>query len=344
MAVNYTFRPQGPGGAVNDREIRRITDWRTDFFDQGPTTKKWQGMQSQGRNERDISTKWQSPRGSEGYTGSTRSGGTNWRAGWQDPRSAMGYWGKHKDYVLDKSRDWKTHWKATRRQDSWNREWSGSDPRSMGWKEGVHYTTGRERSIAHGSGGMVYDKGVNLVEVLDYGAYNKDARYKDAWKAYGGKGKIKSMADILATEEFMTTGITAARKAAQEAADAELERTNAAIDLNRQELDKLQTIDIGGTQVAFDDIGSHINTLLTDKQTKYDESVLDLAEKHDEQIEKLNKNLTNAQMAASYGYGSRTPQVQGVKTQNELTSQQRSKMGIRQNFGRKGQRLTSLNI
>lgn len=176
-----------------------VTDWRTDFFDQGKTKYGQGGLFSE---TRDITYR----------PGSTRVSGTNPTFGWSDPRSNK-FWNTYSKYKLDPNRDWKTHWRSTRTQSQWHNEASGTDPRNMGWREGIHYTTGRERSLAqhHGRHSAI-DSGINLVEVLDYAAYNKDPSYRRAAKDYGLKGGIKSMADILALEEYMSTGITAAKK------------------------------------------------------------------------------------------------------------------------------------
>lgn len=325
----------------------KITDWRTDFFDQGPTSRGYGGLFS---DAVDITYR----------PGGTSSSGKNARFGWSDPRSNA-FWNKYSAYKLDSSRDWKTHWKSTRRQSQWHNETSGSDPKSMGWQKGIHYTTGRERSIAikHGSRRTI-DAGVNLVEVLDYAAYNKDARYKRAAKDYGLKGGIKSMADILALEEYMSTGITAAKKKAQADADRKLKQTNQAIALNQQKISPIQHIDIGGQSIPISNIGQYIGNLQTSQQAALanlqstnkqnianiqstnQAAIANLQSAHKTSISDLTNKLTQAQATASYGYGN-NPQVQGVKTINELTPQGK-RMGIKQTFGRKGQRLSSLNI
>lgn len=354
MAVNYYFHGGasggGPGAKVDDWTGRRAG---VDHFDTRGQTSF-------------ANYTWS--KGDKSYRGQDRGrvGGANLQFPWQDARRSP-YWGKYEEYVLPSGRNWMTTWKASRKQDNWNDERSGASPQAMGWQKGIHYTTGQERSRYHVSGKRAYDSGYNLIEVLDYNAYNKAPEYQRAAKDYGLKGKIDSLADLLAVEEYMSTGITKAKQQEQAAADKRLQQTKDAIRLNQQKIDKIEHIDIGGKSIPIKNIGSYLTSQLSQQQTAHSAALSSMQGAHQKAIanqaaahntalntlrttnqaaiDKLTGKLTAAEAAASYGYGFQDPVVQGVKTINEL---QPSTKGVRQSFNRGGKRImqtvSSLNI
>ena len=251
MAVNYYWHPdtntRGAGGKIEDFTGRR---GGVDHFD----TRGQPSFANYNWAKGDTSYKGQ---------GGFRASGKNWQSPWQVARSSP-YWNKYQEYVLPGDRDWLTTWKASRKQDSWVDEASGTDPRAMGWKPGIHMTTGRERSRYETSGGYGYDTAYNLIEVLDYGAYNQDPRYREGLKGLGRDREIGSLQDILDIEEFWSTGITDKMKAEKQAWELEKERVTRQNELLQQQLDQARgprLIDVGGTEVAEGGVSDYISQL-----------------------------------------------------------------------------------
>jgi hypothetical protein len=205
------------------------------------------------------------------------------------------YWGKYEDYVLPSGRDWKTHWKASR-QHYWNDESSGADPKSMGWQKGIHYTTGQERSRYETSGGRGLDTGYNLIEVLDYDAYNKDSRYQQGWKGLGRSGSIGSLQDILDIEDYFSgAGERNAEK--QRKADEQLKATNDQINLLKQQLEdarKPRRIDVGqGVTVGEGDVADYFLGLDQQRAKELDALTKSLSTQYSTSLDKAKDTWTS---------------------------------------------------
>ena len=216
---------------------------------------------------------------------------------------------------------------------------------------GPVYGTGRSRTLyEYDSGDYDWDPYGYALERLDFGAYNKDPLYKNAWKGLGRKGNISSMQGILDAEAFMAGTYKSPVK------DKPTTPTTPTKPKNPITPQPINVSNIQAANPTVNPITSTANpitntvnpltgtvTNLTGQVNNLTGQISDLNTKISDNQQAYDKSIKNLSSQLSYGY-SPQQQTQGVQSLGKIANNNRTWGGISQSFGRKGQRITSLNI
>ena len=198
------------------------------------------------------------------------SGSSDWKTGSGLFLHHSGDTKNLKPWYLDKERDWKTGWSVRgptpSNENLQNANFWGMTGGYAGWSEDrdrwhkkdptgrAAYTTGNWQKAQFGEKRMA-------LEVLDWGAYDKDNLYK-GWLKDQGKDQFESLEDIIAAEDWMQAGGSGGGK-------FDASGLEAGIAANVGKLGEL-TSDIGTkvSQKDYDKLTGQLSTRLGDLESK----------------------------------------------------------------------------
>jgi len=199
------------------------------------------------------------------------SGSSDWKTGSGLFLHHSGDTKNLKPWYLDKERDWKTGWSVRgptpSNQNLQNANFWGMTGGYAGWSEDrdrwhkkdptgrAAYTTGNWQKAQFGEKRMA-------LEVLDWGAYDKDHLYK-GWLKDQGKDRFESLEDIIAAEDWLEGG------GAGGGGNFDASGLEAGIAANVGKLGEL-TSDIGTkvSQKDYDKLTGQLSTRLGDLESK----------------------------------------------------------------------------
>ena len=199
------------------------------------------------------------------------SGSSDWKTGSGLFLHHSGDTKNLKPWYLDKERDWKTGWSVRgptpSNQNLQNANFWGMTGGYAGWSEDrdrwhkkdptgrAAYTTGNWQKAQSGTRNMA-------LEVLDWGAYDKDHLYK-GWLKDQGKDRFESLEDIIAAEDWLEGG------GAGGGGNFDASGLEAGIAANVGRLDEL-TANVGSrvSQSDYDRLTGQLSTRLGDLESR----------------------------------------------------------------------------